>query len=629
MSKEYAILDQVVSSVTIGNASSQDDSTSGLPRYAKYLQQFTAICQPQRDVPIFFRGRAYNPVYANSDGLATGCFWTDSGDSGGVGEVVLAPAHQPDAYICVKLKFAVAKDCQTAWVEVTFNPTGMRLGHNIHPAAWTNPDIGVEVLYPSSDWDAMSHDFRLGFVFLEEVAGGKLFDEDTKLAIERGDIKQVRVQWAATKALKVITPSPVPQFLQLLTVVYGPTIARGSRIISNATHLGLDFKPHIDFETHQVTGVLFRKLYGRKPVISVSLYDKLVELRENYRDISLLTEAQEKTVKKSVREDITLHSEGIILLAKKAQKRLESWGAEGLEFFDFLAPEEFLSQEPAATLWWLQRSVYILSHYRPGGKLERFSFGVWLVPYVEKDVLHFDVIAGISANGLHRMRGLRDPVAEAWRKVRVDPGENWAQRLAQLAKCSVQTVYSRRDLWWTEIGIDIAFPPQLVVDVLHFGQASTARPENLAKMLAAVKAEDGEALLKLYTEALADFEYKRLTILNPALQARPRFMPLEGPPSGSPRPELEGPSSTLQDLDESGDALPDLDLSTIDPLEVLGVSDPEAWGSLPPAKPKLSAAKVKAKSQLSKKPVQLSQKPVKLRRALPWKLVRPKPGRDS
>src|SRR5271166_6065361 len=56
MSKEYAILDQVVSSVTIGNASSQDDSTSGLPRHARYLQRFAAICQPQREVPIFFRG---------------------------------------------------------------------------------------------------------------------------------------------------------------------------------------------------------------------------------------------------------------------------------------------------------------------------------------------------------------------------------------------------------------------------------------------------------------------------------------------------------------------------------------------------------------------------------------------
>ena len=97
--------------------------------------------------------------------------------------------------------------------------------------------------------------------------------------------------------------------------------------------------------------MLFRKLHGRKPVISVSLYDKWVSLKENHRDASLLTEAQAKTVKESVREDITLHSEGIILLAKKAQKKLKSMGKEGLELFDFLAPEEFLSQEPKSTLW--------------------------------------------------------------------------------------------------------------------------------------------------------------------------------------------------------------------------------------------------------------------------------------
>ena len=260
----------------------------------------------------------------------------------------------------------------------------------------------------------MSDDFRLGFVFLEEVAGGKLFDEETRLAIERGDIKLVRVQWAATKEVK---PAPVSQFLQLLTVVYDPTIARGSGIISNATHLGLDFKPHIDPETHEVTGVLFRKLHGRKPLISVSQYDKWVSQEKNHQNPGLLTEAQVKTMKESVREDITVHSEGIILVAKKAQRQLESWGKEGLKFFDFIAPDDFLSQEPKSTLWWLQRSVYILSHFRERGKFERYSFGRWLVPYVEDDVLHFDVIAGITAEALHRMRGLRDPVAEAWRKV--------------------------------------------------------------------------------------------------------------------------------------------------------------------------------------------------------------------
>jgi hypothetical protein len=92
--------------------------------------------------------------------------------------------------------------------------------------------------------------------------------------------------------------------------------------------------------------------------------------------------------------------------------------------------------------------------------------------------------------------------------------------------------------------------------------------------------------------------------------ARPRAMPLAGPPS------------PLPDLDEGGDALPYLDISTIDPLEVLGLSDPEAWGSLPPAETKPSAALAKAPSKLGKKST-------KLKGAAPWKLVRPRPRRDS
>jgi len=574
--------------------------------YASLLRQFTAICQPPRGATIFFRRRAHKPIYANSDGLATGCSWTDSGDDGGVGQLVLAPAYQPDARIRIGLKFAVAKDGKTAWLTVEHNPTSMLLGHNIHPAAFSNPETGIEVAYPSSHWNAMSHAYRLGFEFLEEVAGGELFDEETRLAIERGDIHLVRVQWAATKDVE----SPVPQFLQLLTVVYDPTIARGSGIISNATHLGLDFEPFIDRETHHVTGVLFRKLHGRKLVFSVSLYDKQARLEQMHQDPGLLTEAQAVTVKESVREDITAHSEGIVLIAKKAQEKLESWGEEGIKFFDFIAPEVFLAEEPKPTLWWLQRAIYILSHRRRRGKLRRFSFGVWLVPYIEDDVLHFDVIAGITADGLHRMLGVRDPVAVAWRRDGVETRERWAGRLAKAAKCSISTVYNRRDLWRDQLGIDIAFPPQLYSDVLHFGQSSTVRPENVAKMLAAVKSEDGEGLLQLYAEALADFEHKRVTILNPALLERPRAMPLEGPPSGPP------------ELDDGGDELEDLGLMEIDFLEEASVSEAQASRASTLAKTKPSAAMVKATSKLGKKLT-------KFKVAAPSKLGRPKPRSSS
>ncbi len=226
MRVEYIVQDTVVASLTISAPSFGGDSAD---KFAPLLRQFAAICRPPRGVPILFRGRAHNPIYANSDGLATGCSWTDSGDGGGVGQIVLAPVVQPDARIRVGVKVAVAKDEKTAWVTVESNPTSMLLGDNIHPAAFVNPKTGANVVDPSSHWDAMTDTYRLGFEFVELV-GGNLFDEKTKLAIERGDIHLVRVQWAATKAVEL-----VPQFLQLMTVVYDQTIARGSGIISNAT----------------------------------------------------------------------------------------------------------------------------------------------------------------------------------------------------------------------------------------------------------------------------------------------------------------------------------------------------------------------------------------------------------
>jgi hypothetical protein len=91
--------------------------------------------------------------------------------------------------------------------------------------------------------------------------------------------------------------------------------------------------------------VLFRKLHGRKLVFSVSLYDKQVSQEDKHRDPSLLTEAQAVTLKENVREDITLHSEGILVIVEKARKKLESRAKEGIEFLDFLTPEAFLSEE--------------------------------------------------------------------------------------------------------------------------------------------------------------------------------------------------------------------------------------------------------------------------------------------
>jgi hypothetical protein len=394
MAKEYVIPDSVVACLTINAAPSQDDRMQGDPNFLQLANRLRAICQPPRNATIFFNRWALQPIYASSDGLATGCSWTGADEGQGAGEVVLEPEGQEDARIRVGIKLVIAKDGRVAWLTVEYTPTTMDLGRNIHPASFVNPATGEDVAYPSSEWGAMSRTFRLGFDFLEEVAGGHLFDADTKLAIERGDFHLVRVQWAAAKRV-----SAVARFLQLLTVVYDQTIARGWGIISNATHLGLEFEPFIDRETHRLTGVLFRKRHGTKLVFSVSVYDKQARLNQMHQDLGGLTEEQKVTVKESVREDITAHSEGILIIVHKARRKLDAWGDEGLKFFDFLSPEVFLREEPKPTVWWLQRAVFILSHYRQHGKFQRFSFGVWLVPYVEEDVLHFDAIAGSRRRG--------------------------------------------------------------------------------------------------------------------------------------------------------------------------------------------------------------------------------------
>ena len=99
----------VVACLTISNASSQDGGAN-IPRSTDLLRRLKPICQPPEDATIFFNRRAHNPIYANSDGLATGRSWTDSGDGGGVGQIVLAPVGQPHARIRVGVKLAVAKD---------------------------------------------------------------------------------------------------------------------------------------------------------------------------------------------------------------------------------------------------------------------------------------------------------------------------------------------------------------------------------------------------------------------------------------------------------------------------------------------------------------------------------------
>ncbi len=165
----------------------------------------------------------------------------------------------------------------------------------------------------------------------------------------------------------------------------------------------------------------------------------------------------------------------------------------------------------------------------------------------DQEVLHLDVVAGITTRGYHALLALTDPVAAAWRSDPTPGARDWAGRLARVAGCTPSTVYNRRDEWRQEYGIDIARPLQMYSDILYYGHNSIARPESITALMVAVDQEDGDEVVRLHTDWLADFERKRVEIVNPALVSRPRAMELKLPPPASPA------------LDEFDDLPPDFD----------------------------------------------------------------------
>ena len=66
-------------------------------------------------------------------------------------------------------------------------------------------------------------------------------------------------------------------------------------------------------------------------------------------------------------------------------------------------------------------------------------------------------------------------------------------------------------------------------DILWFGHNSLAKPDNITALMVAVDQEDGAEAVRPHADALADFERKRVEIVNPALVSRPRAMELKLP----------------------------------------------------------------------------------------------------
>src|SRR5271166_1021984 len=280
--------------------------------------------------------------------------------------------------------------------------------------------------------------------------------------------------------------SDVWKFLQVVGTLYGHTISKGKALIQAANYVGLSFDLYPKAKIEPVSGVMLIKKHGKKSLFSLVFYDKRKRIAQMKQGKSLLP-AEATTIRENVRFDITAHSLGIEAIVREAQARLKLLSEHGVGFPGEAWVRSFRTEEVKPTARLLQRAIFVLSHRIEDGVLVRRSFAKWLAPRMIRRVLALNILARFRRDNFLRLGALEDPVAVAWRSDEAVKAGAWAKRLAKLAECSEATVYSRRDAWLKEYGIDIRMPHAWYRDVLYFGSASLTHPQDRSAYLVAVK----------------------------------------------------------------------------------------------------------------------------------------------
>jgi hypothetical protein len=443
-------------------------------------------------------------------------------------QIVVEPVDKPRQWI--SLRFAILENWKKApgapeWLlEVEFNPTTLENGNNVLPATIPDPETGVLPRFPSSSPLVMQALNRSGFYFLDEVAkqtgdgDQALFRADTRRAIDRGYFEIVRAQFCSYFQ----TPS-VARFLQTMVILFGQTIGSGTGVVQLADYLGLLFRPFTNPNTNVVTGVMFQKFYGKKPVYSLVFYNKMVRLAQ-MRQTTSLSRTELTTARNNVRFDMTLHKLGILDLISAAQTALKKLRKDDPTLFANFA-EAFLGPAPRVpTAWWLERAIFVLSHRRRGNDLVRGSFADWLVPKMIKRVLRLDVTSRFTSRGLHALLGLSHPVVKAWRELDAVQLHDSVGAVARLAGIPPSTAYNLRQKWLRQFGIDISVPFAYYRDALSFGPMSVTTPGKRAELNAAVTGNDGVSAVRTLRDALKTFHSTRLEVVGAAIAKRPHLM---------------------------------------------------------------------------------------------------------
>jgi hypothetical protein len=255
----------------------------------------------------------------------------------------------------------------------------------------------------------------LGFDLLEAMHGqrtkGQRLFRASRARIREGDFRLRRAQWA--------TYMPTPdrkRFLQLLSVMYGQTIARGNGVIGLARHLGLECEYYHCKGSDELSGLVLQSFRGNAAVSSVSFYDKRYWVAHK-RQWGTLTAEERAIVEDNIRVDMTLQPEGIVSMCKAA-KRYALANPEIARLCD----ERFLRDEPVATAWWLERGVTTLGRVVAGARARRGSFARWLVPYMIEGVAQLPPLVACRCRDLAALLRLDHPLVSGLEGCRGESG---------------------------------------------------------------------------------------------------------------------------------------------------------------------------------------------------------------
>jgi len=520
MREETLISEQIVAKVTLSRFTMDTGPSTEFGRIATAL---STICDArQRQFTIY--GRVHTVLHSRPGDKTETTICAQRSDGGVNAKLVLQLEDCPRQRVTVEFKLSSRFGQYPACLQATFNPTTVLAGNNVHPVTLADPETGEFRAFPSSDLKVMARINRLGFDLLEELhqqvtrRKALLFDPSTRSSIRDGDIHLVRVQWCA------YLPTPdVPSFLQTVGLMYDHAIAEGKGIIRIAKHLGLSFKYYPEgADPGDTTGVMMIKSHGNKPLFSLVFYDKQKRVAD-MRQGKTLSPAEIATVRGNVRFDVTLHSQGILALVGLARKRLKAL-TKVQPSFGGSWRDQFLAGDPSTNVWFLERAVFILSWRKRDGALRRRSFSDWLVPHMINEVLHLDVLGNFDRGELHRLSVLDDEVAAAWLADSANGPRGWARRLAKAAGRSLPTVYSRRDAWLKEYGIDVKTPYAAYRDILFFGSNSVMPADRRSAFLSAGRTNRPVDIRGILEDAAQDFDRRRREIVGRTIKRRPLAM---------------------------------------------------------------------------------------------------------